>query len=61
MKAKPCKSKRLLQLCAGNPDLAKQRLAERTSAKCGKVIITDSGLEVEADEWLKSNKKNLTV
>lgn len=55
-------SKKLLQLCAGS-DLEQHRLAQRDDNVCtvGKVVIDSDGVERGADEWLKSNKKNLTV
>lgn len=61
-KAKPKNgvSVELLQLCVGS-DLESQRLAKRDSATLEHVVIDSKGKEMEADEWLKSNKKNLTV
>lgn len=53
-------SKELLDLCVGS-DLEQHRLAEQVQDGCRveRKIITSSGMEVEAEEWLKSNKKNL--
>lgn len=53
-------SRKLLDLCVGS-DLEKQRLAKRDSCSCEEVVITDKGNEVEAQEWLKLNKKNLNA
>ena len=51
----------LLNLCAGNRELEKQRLADRVDARCEAVIRQNNGLEVEATEWLKLNKKNMNA
>lgn len=50
-------SKGLLDLCAGS-DLEKQRLAHRDSYQKEAYVADNEGKWTEADEWLKSNKKN---
>lgn len=49
----------LLNLCAGNRELEKQRLAERVDGRVEAKVIQKDGIEMEATEWLKLNKKNL--
>ena len=51
-------SKSLLDLCVGS-DLEKNRLAHRDSCDIKAIVIDSDGNEKEAQQWLKSNKKNL--
>ena len=53
-------AKELLELCAGS-NLEQQRLAQRDSCDTKAVVIGKDGNEVEAEEWLKLNKKNLNA
>lgn len=53
---KPVASKKLLELCAGS-QLEKSRLAHLDELKTKNVVIDSNGIEMEADEWKKINKK----
>lgn len=55
-------SKKLLELCAGS-DLEQHRLAKRDDDVCTleHVVVDSDGKEVEAEEWLKLNKKKLNA
>lgn len=54
-------SPELLHKCVGT-DLEKHRLAPRdVSSSVEKVVYETSGKSMEAEEWLKLNKKNLNA
>ena len=55
-------SKHLLELCGGS-DLERHRLAQRDDNVCRveSVVIDSDGVEMGAEQWLKSNKKNLNA
>lgn len=61
-KIKPKKgvSINLLNKCVGS-DLEQHRLVPRDAGCSVEAVVNTEGVEMEAEEWLKLNKKNLNA